>query len=55
MNMERLIDVLGMLIGGWLGWALGARISVFTAFMLGIVGTGMGLYAARRFAAAYLP
>lgn len=53
--MERLLDFIGMLIGGWLGWALGARLSFFTAFMLGIVGTGLGLYAARRFGSKYLP
>lgn len=53
--MERLFDLIGMFVGGWLGWALGARVSFFTAFMLGIVGTGVGLYAARRFGAKYLP
>lgn len=38
-----------MSIGGWLGWAAGATISLFTAFIVSIIGTGVGLYAIRRF------
>ena len=46
--MEKLFGLLGMTVGGWLGWAIGERISFFAAVILGIVGTGLGLYAARR-------
>ena len=42
------MDFVGMTVGGWLGWAVGATISLFTAFIVGMVGTGAGLYAARR-------
>jgi hypothetical protein len=42
------LDLVGMSIGGWLGWAAGAPISFFTAFIVSMVGTGLGLYAARR-------
>ena len=37
-----------MSIGGWLGWTVGAAVSFFTAFMISMVGTGVGLYAIRR-------
>ena len=47
--MEKLLTIIGMTIGGYAGWALGARLSFFAAFVLGIVGTGLGLYLARRF------
>ena len=47
--MRWLIDVLAMSAGGWLGWALGSWISIFAAFILSVVGSGFGLYAARRF------
>jgi len=47
--MKRLLDLVGMTIGGWLGWAAGAPISIFTAFMISIVGTGVGLYVTRRY------
>lgn len=46
--MKRLFDLIGMTIGGWLGWAVGAPISMFTAFMVSIVGTGVGLWATRK-------
>lgn len=42
--MTKLLAFLGMSLGGWLGWALGERFSFFTAFILSIVGTGLGLY-----------
>lgn len=42
------MDLVGMSIGGWLGWAAGATISIFAGFMVSIVGTGVGLYAVRR-------
>ena len=35
-------------LGGWLGWALGAPLGIMTAFFLSIVGTALGVYAARR-------
>lgn len=46
--MSRLLNLVGMAIGGWLGWQLGILISIFTAFIIGVVGTGVGLFAAQR-------
>jgi hypothetical protein len=43
-----------MTAGGWIGWAIGARVSFFTAFMLGVVGTGVGLWLGYRFADRYI-
>lgn len=37
-----------MSVGGWLGWIAGSSISIFTAFIVSVVGTGAGLYVARR-------
>jgi hypothetical protein len=48
--MGKLLAFLGMTIGGWIGWAAGARFGFFAAFLLGIIGTGVGLYAGRRIA-----
>ena len=53
--MNRLLNFLGMTIGGWIGWAIGAPVSIFTAFMVSAVGTGVGLYAAQRLAKRLLP
>jgi hypothetical protein len=48
-----MLNFLGMTLGGYVGWYLGAPISFFTAFMLSMVFTGVGLWGAiwvqRRF------
>lgn len=49
--MKKILDFVGMFVGGWLGWAIGAPISIFTAFIVSVVGTGVGLYAVRRLTA----
>jgi hypothetical protein len=46
--MRRLFDLIGMSAGGWVGWFLGALVSVFLAFVVSMVGMGAGLYLARR-------
>ncbi len=51
--MNKLVAWIGMTVGGWIGWAIGAPISIFTAFIVSIVGTGVGLYVARRIARDY--
>jgi hypothetical protein len=53
--MKGILNFIGMTIGGWLGWAAGARISVFTAYMVSMVGTGLGLYAAIRLTKRIMP
>jgi len=53
--MKRLFGLIGMTVGGWIGWELGMLISVFTAFVIGMIGTGVGLYAAQRVTKRLLP
>jgi len=36
------------LIGTYAGWWLGARVGFMTAFMLSIVGGGVGMYIGRK-------
>ena len=52
--MSKLLWLLGATIGGALGWWLGALGGVMTAVFLSAIGTGAGIYAARRLADAYL-
>ena len=40
----------GATAGGWAGWALGATAGTFTAFIVSIVGTAVGVYYGRRIA-----
>lgn len=53
--MKGILNFIGMTIGGWIGWAIGAQISIFTAYMVSMVGTGLGLYAAIRVTKRLMP
>lgn len=53
--MKGIFAFIGMSIGGWIGWFVGAWISIFTAFIVSMIGTGVGLYAARRITKQLLP
>jgi len=49
--MSKILTLLGATVGGAIGWWLGARIGMMTAFVLSTFGTGVGVYAGRRIAA----
>jgi uncharacterized membrane protein YeaQ/YmgE (transglycosylase-associated protein family) len=53
--MKKVFGLIGMTVGGWLGWQIGAFVSFFTAFIVSIVGTGLGLFAAQQAARRLLP
>lgn len=53
--MEKLLVMVGMTVGGYIGWILGKPIGMFTAFAISMVGTAAGVYAARRFSEYWLP
>jgi len=48
--MKKIIAITGMMVGSYLGWWLGEKVGLVTAFMLSTIGAGVGLYAARRWA-----
>lgn len=52
--MGKLMALVGTTAGGALGWWLGAPAGLMTAFICSMVGTGVGLYAARRVTRDYL-
>jgi hypothetical protein len=45
---NKLLAFICTTLGGAAGWALGAMAGTMTAFMLSVVGTTAGLYAAQR-------
>jgi hypothetical protein len=51
--MNTLIVLIGASFGGWIGWAIGGLVSFWVAFLLSAVGTGVGVYFARRFIREY--
>jgi hypothetical protein len=54
MDMSKLASFIGMTVGGAIGWYAGMVVGYTTAFILSCVGTGVGLYVARRTAQQYL-
>ena len=52
--MSRMLDFLAITVGGWIGWYLGAWAGLVVGFMTSAVGSGIGLYLARRFRSEYL-
>jgi hypothetical protein len=54
MDMSKLASFIGMTVGGAIGWYAGNIVGYMTAFILSCVGSGVGLYLARRAAQQYL-
>lgn len=54
-SMGKLFSFIGATLGGYAGWAIGSSVGFTTAFMVSVVGTGIGMYYGRRIAATYLP
>ena len=52
--MAKLLAWIGATLVGGLGWWLGARTGTMTAFVLSTIGTGVGFYLGRRWAAEFL-
>lgn len=50
-TVQKLLGWIGAIAGGALGWWVGAQLGFFTAFLVSVVGTGMGIYGGRRLAA----
>ena len=51
--MSKLFSSLGSTILGYAGWFIGARIGMTTAFIVSMVGTGVGIYYGRKIAQYY--
>jgi predicted esterase YcpF (UPF0227 family) len=51
--MRKMLAFIGSTIGGYIGWWLGNYFGFMTAFILSMVGTGLGMYWAYRAAANY--
>jgi len=51
--MGKLFSFIGATVGSYAGWFLGAKVGFTTAFMLSMVGTGIGIYYGRMIARNY--
>lgn len=46
--MNWMLPFLAMTLGGWIGWALGSRLGIMTAYLLSVVGGAVGFYLGRK-------
>jgi hypothetical protein len=51
--MLKLYSFIGATVGSYAGWWLGAPVGFTTAFMISMIGTGVGIYFGRRLARYY--
>jgi hypothetical protein len=51
--MTKLIILLTSTVGSAIGWWAGAKIGIMTAFMVSMLGTGLGIYYGRKAAQHY--
>ena len=51
--MGKLFSFIGATVGSYAGWFVGAKVGITTAFMLSMVGTGIGIYYGRLIARNY--
>jgi hypothetical protein len=55
MRLSTVVVFVAGSIGGAVGWWMGERLGVFTAFMFSIVATAAAMYFTRRWARSYFP
>ena len=53
--MRGLYTLIGTTVGSYAGWYLGSPAGLMVAFVLGMVGTGVGFYFGRKVARHYQP
>ncbi len=49
-TMKKLVVGIVSTVVSTIGWAIGAKVGIMTAFMLSMVGLGVGIYAGARLA-----
>lgn len=45
--MQKMLTMLGMTVGGYVGWMIGAPAGIFAAFVVSMIGSAAGVYGAR--------
>ena len=51
--MKKLLILIGMTLGGWVGWWLGDRFGVMTAFIVSTLGSLIGVVLAWKVGRRY--
>jgi hypothetical protein len=53
-GMKKVLVILSISIGGWIGWWFGEYFGFMTAYFLSVVGAAAGLYFSRKIMRRYL-
>jgi hypothetical protein len=46
--MKKLLIIIWISVGGWIGWWIGEKIGFMTAYLLSVVGSAAGLYFGKK-------
>ena len=46
--VEKMFALIGATLGGWIGWAVGSPLSFYAGLFASLLGTGVGIWFARR-------
>jgi len=52
--MKKILIILSISIGGWIGWWLGKYVGFMTAYFLSVIGGAAGLYFGRQIIRNYM-
>lgn len=52
--MKKLLNIISISVGGWIGWWIGEHIGIMTAYLLSVFGAAAGLYLGRKLMTSYL-
>ena len=52
--MKKLLILIFISIGSWIGWWLGDHVGIMTAYIVSVFGAAAGLYFGRKFMSNYL-
>ena len=53
-GIKKVLIILSISIGGWIGWWLGKYVGIMTAYFLSVVGGAAGLYIGRQIMRNYM-
>jgi hypothetical protein len=53
MVLKKVLAIVGLTAGGWLGWVIGSRANPFAGYFMAVLCSAFGLYVTMRWASRY--
>jgi len=51
--LKKVVGIVGLVAGGWLGWVAGAPVSPMFGYFTSVLGSAVGLFVTLRWASRY--